>query len=139
MARVEIEDEIAAPLPEVWALVSDFAGFVERQGIPCTTEGSGLGMTRSISMAGTSITERLEELDEASHTTSYSIVESTLPLRDYQGWIHLVDAGDHTRIRWWSVFEPDGTDEDSARELVAGAYREGIAGIRRGLGLPAVD
>jgi hypothetical protein len=138
VTSVEVEDRIVAPLADVWGLVGDFTGFLEKQGLPCTSEGSGIGMTRTLSLAGNSITERLEELDEDSHRTSYSIVRSSLPLRDYKAWIELTaDGDDATRIRWWGRFEPNGTDEQSARNLVSGVYRSGIAGIRRALGVPA--
>lgn len=51
-------------------------------------------MTRTIDMSGASITERLEELDEATHTRSHSIVTSPLPVIGYQAWISLSDAGE---------------------------------------------
>lgn len=132
MTTVEVEDTIAAPLDEVWALVSDFTGFIEAQGVPCTAQGEGIGMTRTLDMRGAQIVERLEELDQATYTTSYSIVSAPLPLRAYQAWIALSDAGSgSTAIRWWGTFEPDGTDEQSASDLVGGIYRAGIAGIKK--------
>ena len=135
MTTVEVEDRIAAPLEKVWAVVSDFTGFIEAQGVPYTSDGEGIGMTRTISMGGAEVTERLEELDEPTHTTSYSIVSAPLPLRDYQAWIALRDAEDgSTGIRWWSNFEPEGADEQSAADMVRGIYRAGIAGLKKAVG-----
>jgi ligand-binding SRPBCC domain-containing protein len=131
VAKVEVNDRIPAPLERVWALVSDFTGMVEALGIPYTAQGEGIGMTRTLTMSGTSVTERLEELDEATHTTSYSILESPFPLSGYQAWIALEDAGEGTTaIRWWSEFEPVG-DEQAAADLVRGIYAGGIAGITK--------
>lgn len=135
MTIVEVEDRIAAPLEKVWAMVSDFTGFVESQGLPCTSDGEGIGMTRSIVVGGVTIVERLEELDEATHTTSYSIVEAPLPVSGYQAWIELSHAGeDLTGIRWWGSFEPQG-DEARAVEMIRGVYTGGIAGIKKTLGV----
>lgn len=136
MTTVEVEDRVAAPLEKVWALVSDFTGFVEAQGVPCTSEGEGVGMTRTMEMRGATVVERLEELDEATHTTSYSIVSAPLPLRGYQAWIALSEADDgSTAVRWWGSFEPEGTDERATSNLVGGIYRAGIAGLKKALGV----
>lgn len=133
MSTVEVTDTIASPLDKVWAFVSDFTGFLEAQGVPCTSEGEGIGMTRTITAFGPPLTERLEELDESTHRTSYSIVESSLPIKDYQAWIELTDAGrDTTSIRWWSRFEPT-EDEESAQAMVRGIYEAGVAGIKKTL------
>ncbi|HET6965694.1 MAG TPA: SRPBCC family protein [Acidimicrobiales bacterium] len=135
MTTVEVEDSIAAPLEKVWALVSDFTGFVEAQGMTCKSQGEGIGMTRTIELGGASITERLEELDDGTHTTSYSIVESPLPVTGYQAWIAASEASDGTtQIRWWSTFEPAGGDEAAVSDMISGIYSSGIAGIKKALG-----
>jgi hypothetical protein len=134
MSKVEVNDTIPSPLSTVWALVSDFTGFLEVQGVPCTSEGAGIGMTRTITVFGPPLTERLEELDENTHTTSYSIVESALPLTDYQAWIQLTAAGeDSTSIRWWGQFEPTGDDEARVTAMIQGIYEGGIAGLKKAL------
>ena len=131
MATVQVEDEIAAPLEDVWALVSDFTGMIEKMGTPVTAEGEGIGMTRTIEVGGTRLTERLEELDPATHTTSYSIVAGNLPFRGYQAWIALTAAGPgRTTIRWWSTFDPVGSEEE-ATVLCRSIYQGGIAGLSR--------
>jgi hypothetical protein len=132
MSKVEVTGTVPFPLDQVWDLVSDFTGFIERQGIPLTSSGQGIGMTRTLDVFGASITERFESLDEANHVTSYSIVESPLPIRDYQAWIALTAAGDHsTDIAWWSEFEPTNGDEDGVAALVRGIYEGGIAAIEK--------
>lgn len=134
MTEVSVEDVIDAPLERAWALVSDFAGFLDAMGMPCSTQGEGIGMTRTFAAFGPPMTERLEELDESTHTTSYSIVESTLPLKNYQAWIQLTANGDNaTGIRWWGRFEPADGDEAAGTALVRGVYEGGIAGVKKAL------
>ena len=132
MSKAEVTGTISAPLDRVWAIVGSFTGLMDASGTPYTTEGEGIGMTRTLDVMGSSITERFEELDEANHTTSYSIVESPLPVENYQAWIELTAAGDtETSIRWWSQFEPAGADEDQMITLLQGIYEGGIKSIQK--------
>ncbi|MDA8046949.1 MAG: SRPBCC family protein [Actinomycetota bacterium] len=131
MATADVKDRIDAPIEEVWAVVSDFIGMIAKMGTPVTAEGEGIGMTRTLEVQGARIVERLEELDPANHTTSYSIVEAPLPLTGYQAWIALSDGGDGTTgIRWWSTFEPVGSEEDAVK-LCCSIYEGGIAGLKK--------
>lgn len=135
MTTVEVADRIGAPLERVWGLVSDFTGFIDAQGLSYTAEGQGIGMTRTLKVGGASITERLEELDETTHTTSYSIVESPLPVAGYRAWIALSDAGDGaTTLRWWGTFQAEG-DEQKAAGMIRGVYEAGVAGLKKALGV----
>ncbi len=130
MALAEVKDLIQAPIEDVWGIVSDFVGMIEKMGTPVTAEGEGIGMTRTLSMQGISIVERLEELDDSTHTMSYSIVEAPLPVTGYQSWITLDTADGATAIRWWATFEPVGS-EDDAVALVRSIYEGGIAGLKK--------
>lgn len=136
MASTQVEGEIPAPLDDVWKVVSDFGGFVEAQGLPVEVEGSGIGSVRKITFGEAVIIERLEDIDESAHSTSYSIVEGPLPVTGYLSSIRLEAAGDSaTRVDWSSTFEPAGGMSDSdASEIIAGVYRSGIKGLRRHFG-----
>lgn len=136
MASVEVEEEIAAPIAEVWALVSDFGGLLPRMGIPVKVQGDGIGMTRTVDREGPGVTERLEEVDEAGHTVCYTITEGPIPAKDYRAWMALTDAGEgRTTIRWSNTFEPVG-DEEKVAGIFRGAYTSGIASMRKALGVP---
>ena len=132
MSKAEVTGTISAPLARVWAIAGSFTGLMDASGTPYTTEGEGIGMTRTLDVMGSTITERLEELDEASHTTSYSIVASPLPVENYQAWIELTEADSGTTsIRWWSEFEPKGADEDQIVALLVSIYEGGIKSIQK--------
>lgn len=133
MAEVAVEDRIDAPIEVVWDFVSDFVGFVEAQGLPVTGEGDGVGMTRTINMNGIEVVERLESCEPASHSLSYSIARSPLPLEDYLGTIRLHEDGpDRTRIQWTGRFQPpEGNDP---APMLEGIYRGGITFMQKHLG-----
>lgn len=133
MASTRIEGEIAAPVDDVWKVVSDFGGFIEAQGVPVEVEGQGVGAVRRVTIGSAVIVERLEGIDEEARATSYSIVEGPLPVTDYLATIRLEDTGaSSTRIEWGSTFEPSGgMSESDVAEIIAGVYRSGIAGLQR--------
>jgi len=132
MAEAVVEGVIAAPLDDVWKVVSDFVGLVATQGLPVEGEGKGIGMLRTLTMGPNKIVERLDGLDDATHTTSYSIVSGPLPVSDCRGTIHLSAAGDHaTHITWTANFEPAGMAEADAVQMMQKAYGGGIKALNR--------
>lgn len=133
MASTQVEGEIAAPIDDVWKVVSDFGGFLEAQGVPVEVDGQGIGALRKVTLGSAVIVERLEGIDEEARTTSYSIVEGPLPATDYLATIRLESAGESsTRIEWTSTFEPGGgMSESDVAGIIAGVYRGGIAGLQR--------
>lgn len=133
MAEVAVEDHIDAPIKVVWDFVSDFVGFVAAQGLEVTGEGEGIGMTRTINMNGVEVVERLESCDPDSHTVSYSIARSPMPLEDYLGTIRLEEAGpDRTRIQWTGRFE--AAEGNDPAPMMEGIYRGGIKFMQKHLG-----
>ena len=136
MAQVRVEDVIAAAPAAVWEIAADFGGI--KRWTPsigsCTLEGEGVGAVRRIEMNGMTIRERLEKLDEAARSLSYSIVEGPLPFRDYLATIEIHDgSGGGTRIVWYSTFEAAGMPDEQAQQMVEMIYRQGIAGMRKAL------
>jgi len=136
MASTQVQGEIAAPVDEVWKVVSDFGGFLEAQGIPVEVEGEGIGTLRKVTLGTAVIVERLESIDDETRSTSYSIVEGPMPATGYVSTIRLEPAGESaTRIDWSSTFEPAGGMSDSdVSELLAGVYRSGIRGLQKHFG-----
>lgn len=133
MANTRVEGEIPASLDDVWKVVSDFGGFLEVQGVPVEVDGQGIGALRKVSLGSAVIVERLESIDETTHSTSYSIVEGPLPVTDYLSTIRLEAAGDSaTRLEWSSTFEPAGGMSDAdASGIIAGVYNGGIQGLQK--------
>ena len=132
MAECAVEDNITAHIDEVWKVVSDFPGVIALMGVPVESEGEGIGMTRSVAMGEAKIVERLEALDPATYSTSYSIVSGPFPLTGYYSTIRLAPAGDReTRITWSGRFEPDGITEEEAVKMIEQVYAGGIKGIQK--------
>jgi carbon monoxide dehydrogenase subunit G len=132
VAEAVVEDSIAAHIDDVWKVVSDFPGVIALMGVPVESEGEGIGMTRSVAMGESKIVERLEALDAATYSTSYSIVSGPFPLTGYYSTIRLAPSGDRaTRITWSGRFEPDGISEAEAVKMIEQVYAGGIKGIQK--------
>ena len=128
---VHVDGEIAAPVGDVWGLVSDFVGLVAAQGLEVEGHGEGIGMTRTVKIGSINVVERLEALDEATYCTSYSMVSGPVPLTAYMATVKLTPVDGRTRIEWSGSFEaPYGTEEQNA-QMVEDLYRGGIKVLQK--------
>ena len=138
MADVKVVDEIPAGVDQVWAKLADFGGL--KSWAPnlesCELEGTGIGSVRKMVMGGANIHERLEKLDEAGHSLSYSIVEAPMPVENYLATITVSEAGDgRSKIEWTATFDVPGMSDEQAQGMAAGmegAYK-GMVGARQQL------
>lgn len=131
MEEVIAEGEVEAPLSDVWKLVSDFVGFIALQGVKVTGDGEGVGMTRTVTLGADEVVERLEELDEEAHRTSYSVVSGPISVPGYISTIELrATAETTTHVTWSGRFEADGAPEQ-VEDLLARTYRSGIRRLQR--------
>ncbi len=138
MTNVTVQETIKGPAAAVWARLSDFAGI--EVGGPITafeTEGEGVGMTRTITLGGADIVERLDAFDADAMTFAYSIINDggPLPVKNYSAKVQVADQGDGTcQVTWSGDFEPNGAPEAQAVQVVEGIYKGGIAGARKAVG-----
>ena len=137
MANVRIEDDIAAGVDTVWAKIADFGGIGEwAPGVEkCELEGAGVGSVRRISMGGMKIAERLEKLDEAGRSLTYSIVEGPMPVENYLATITITDAGDgRSHILWTCSFDAPSLSDEQAQGMAGameGAYKGMVKGLKK--------
>jgi hypothetical protein len=132
VAEAAFEGDIPAAIEDVWKVVSDFVGVIAMIGVPVDSEGDGIGMTRTVTMGGNELTERLESLDPEAHTTSYSIVSGPIPVKGYLSTIRMDARGDDaTHITWSGRFEPDGISEEDAVKMIERIYAGGVGAIEK--------
>ena len=138
--EVRVCEEIAAPAAKVWALMRGFGDVMQwMEGLErCELEGSGVGAVRTVTMrGGFQVQERLESFDDAARSFSYAIVgESRLPMRDYLSTVKLREVGpERCEIAWDGRFDPRPGGEAATQQMVRGIYTNGIAGLRKNLGV----
>lgn len=130
MADHTFTGSIDAPADEVWQTVRAFTDS-SWMGVEMTSEGEGLGATRTISMGPTSITEACERLDDDARVLGYTITDGGgMPFRDYHSTMTVKPAGSGTELVWEATYEPVG-DPDVAKQTLDAIYGGGLAGLKK--------
>ena len=81
---------------------------------------------------GAVVHERLDSIDAAQRTYTYSITDSPLPLEGYQATIRVADGGGagSAEVHWSSEFEPAGAPETDVVAIVEGIYQAGFDSLK---------
>lgn len=120
MAQVSHKSTVNAPDFAIWKEISRFgrADHYLPGVVRCTVEGDGVGAQRKLTNAdGSTIVERLEEVDEAAHRLSYVLLTNT-PFRNCRTTMAVRDLGrDRAEVTWSATFEADGLPESEAVAL----------------------
>jgi mxaD protein len=129
---------IDAPAAAVWAKVKDFNALntwhpaVARTEI-LAGENNKVGATRLLTLNdGGTIEEDLLSWDEATMTYTYNIIESVLPVSDYEATLTLEPITDtSTKVIWSASFNAGkGADDDTARNTIGGIFDAGLENLR---------
>jgi hypothetical protein len=131
MEYVRIEVTLDQPLGVVWGMVSAFGALKAwADGVEaCSLEGIGVGSIRATTRNGNVTRERLDAIDAASHSVSYSLLAPyRLPAKDVRATIQLRAVGpSRTAMTWFSeASEIQGSQAELAA-YVDCFYRNSIA------------
>lgn len=113
-----------ALLTEVWGLVGNFHGVAEWHPAVKGSTRATVGdeeFRRLMLDGGGQILEHL--VDKTTHSYTYSIIRSPLPVAHYEAKIEANTAGSGTEITWSSSFTPTA---ENAEEVIAGIYDAGL-------------
>jgi hypothetical protein len=139
---------IEAPADEVWAMAGDFGG-IERWAPG--TESSRLvlrarnetGAIRELRRRGdgTRVTEKLLDYDPLNRRMVYTYVDGEVRAADYWSELRVVEQGpNRSRVEWrgrfkrlayWTDNPPPGKDDKAVLDFLNGAYKNGLAGLKR--------
>lgn len=131
MADYTFTGSIDAPADEVWKTVRAFTDG-SWMGVDMTTEGEGVGATRTIAMGPSSITEECERLDDDARVMGYTITEGAgMPFEDYHATMTVVpDGDDRTELLWEASYVPVGDPEVATKTLDA-IYGGGFGALKK--------
>lgn len=139
---------IEAPADEVWAMAGDFGGI---QRWAPGTESSRLvlrdrnetGAIRQLRRRGdgTQVTEKLLDYDPGNRRMAYTYVDGEVRASDYYSelWVKEVGPGRSVvewrgrfrRLAYWTDTPPAGQDDRAALDFLNGAYRSGLASLKK--------
>jgi len=138
MVQVSEAAKLYIPAERVWEVIDDFTAIDEWHPavLRCKAGVDGTQTTRELDVAADKpIVERLDSLDEADMTQTYTMLSGPLPVRDYHATLK-VNRDDATSctVEWSSAFEPDGVSAEEAVEIIQNIYRKGLEHLRFRLG-----
>jgi hypothetical protein len=120
---------LKAPISEVWGLIGNFHGVAEWHPAVAASDREAVGTEefRLLKIAGGG--EILEHLvSRTTHSYTYAIIRSPLPVTHYEAKIDADTAGAGTEITWSSSFTPTA---DGAEGIVAGIYEAGLDALAK--------
>jgi len=133
--------ELAASPRDVWQMVGPFD---KLQGwhpavASTTMDGSPTqpGAVRVLHLnGGGDIKEKLTSYSDSDTRMTYEILESPLPVANYESFIAITDAGaGHSLVIWGSNFDAAGGATDAkAKSVIQGIYQAGFDTLRKKFG-----
>ncbi|MBP5855550.1 SRPBCC family protein [Marivibrio halodurans] len=134
MPLAEAECAIPAPPDAVWKVAGGFGSLADWHPAVarCTLEAEGR-QRRLILVDGGELLEALLQRDDAARAYAYRIVESPMPVDNYQATFHIEDDGAGGSIAHWSARFDVREDEDPApvERSVQGIFESGLEQLRQ--------
>lgn len=122
---------VDASADDTWAAIREFCSIavwhpaVEN----CVLSQANGRPMRTLSLkGGGTIVEEETGRDDAGRSYSYAIIESPLPVANYQSTIHVEDDGG-TVIEWEGKFDAKGAPDAEAVKVIEGIYQSGLESI----------
>ncbi len=141
-SHVETSRVLPFPAEKVWKLIAGFNTLPDfHAAVPKSRLAEG-GAVRYITISddagGGIVVERLMAFDQEEMTFSYKIIgliESPLPLHDYQAWVDLDPIDDTScKLSWSSKFHAMGAPSEEAENIIRLIYKGCYDGIEAVLG-----
>lgn len=129
--------DVTASPADAWAAIADWCSIAAWHPVIASCEPSEDGdktMRMLTTGDGGEILEELNELNEDGMSMTYSIIESPLPIANYNSTISVAENGEGATVTWSSTFDSNGVSDDEAFELMTGIYRTGLDELARQLG-----
>jgi carbon monoxide dehydrogenase subunit G len=131
--NAQVVREIDQPIDKIWAVVSDFANVGwAMPGIKVTSEGSGVGMVRTMHIPNSDpVAEILETLDPVNYSFSYTIPKMAMPMTGFRGKAKLEKISDsRTRVIWGAEGQTtEGGDAAQLNAMFEGLYGQLVASL----------
>lgn len=139
MAKVVVTRRFNATADKVWAVIGGFATIDEwHPGIASARlykEGNGLIRELRLGDGSSYVIERLEALNDAKRTYTYSIIGGTMPVENYLATMRVLedDMGRAALGHWVATFDTSA-DPAELEPLVQNVFSSGFEAVAGKLG-----
>lgn len=128
--------EVAASPDEVWQAISGFCTIAEwHPMIAACVDGeqNGVAMRTLTTTDGAVLVERRVQYSDEGMSYSYEIVDSPLPVADYEATLAVIDGPEGSRITWSGKFDAKDTPDATALEAIDDIYGAGLEALKERL------
>ena len=121
-----IKGSSTASADAVWAKIGDFCGIAKWHPAieKCVLSADGKQRTLSLKGGGT-IVEALENLDDAGHAYTYTIISGPLPVANYHSTISVSPDPKGSSLKWVGTYDAKGASDADAKKVIDGIYEAG--------------
>lgn len=131
--------QVAANADEVWALVGRFDGLADwHPAVTASLLDESDGRIRILTLGnGASLRERLLERSDAERKFSYVILESPLPVQNYESVLQVSELGaaGGAVVEWSARFNAaKGAAPNEAEQAIAGVFDAGLGALAQRFG-----
>lgn len=131
MSKVSVSQFIAASPESVWQHVGDPSQLASWHPAIAASPLSEDGRARTCTLAdGGEVREVITARDDAARRYAYRIVESPLPMTDYEAALSVRAADGGAEIVWESVFQPAGIEPAQLEDMIRGLYAAGLDSLK---------
>jgi hypothetical protein len=111
-----------------WCAISDWHPAIAK----CEESKEGDATFRTLTLKdGGKIKEKL--LNQTDLSYSYAIVESPLPVKNYEAQFSIVpddDDEDEVNVAWSATYDAEGKPDKEARAIIDGIFKDGLESIK---------
>ncbi|MES9878743.1 MAG: SRPBCC family protein [Candidatus Sedimenticola sp. 1PA] len=135
--QVTMHNPFPVSADKLWETIGGFNALPDwHPGVEGSTLENG-GKTRRLTLVGGGeIVEKLEKMDDAEHSYTYSIVSSPFPIANYSATISIKDDDNGgSEVTWSGNFEPNSGAETDAGKIIEGIYQTGFDNLKKMFGM----
>jgi hypothetical protein len=129
----KLSKDSTQPVDQVWQKVGDFCGIAQWHPAVEKCELSADKKTRTLSLkGGGTIVEHLVHWSDKTHSYTYRIVSSPLPIAHYESTLHVGKKGSGSVISWRGHYVAKGAKDADAKKAIDGVYQAGLDSLAGG-------
>ncbi|WP_295993544.1 SRPBCC family protein [Rugamonas sp.] len=136
MSKVSVSMQLGVSAERAWAMVGGFHGLLDwSSGLKSCTAEQGGRVRRLLAADGMEILERLEAFSESERFYSYSIIESPLPVTNYQSTLKVIPVfgQEQCHVEWSCNFYAPAEHEAQMEAAFQGLYQGGLDQLKQKL------
>jgi carbon monoxide dehydrogenase subunit G len=129
--------DVSATPDAAWSAIGDFCGIANWHPAIAACDAvtkDGSPVRTLVLRDGGKIIERQTAWDDDARSYSYTILESPLPVANYEATISVAPSGAGAAITWVAHFDAKGADDATAGGVIGGIFDGGLATLKAKLG-----